>query len=246
MPRWKIRIPPSLCCPGTSGRWLGTARTILSFSLRNPPHVLFLQEARTTPHELWAMKHRFREVGYFVLWDARRQFACTARHGLNLCQIRGPECVEGFRLGYFAPQLRDTRVLLRSVHYPSQGPSERAKLEQELEGVGIARCFIDFGDFNSKPRWRSGDHVLMPNLKTWRKNAGSSTFVSCIDGARLSDCFCGLATISALEPVSGVQHRPVKLVIHGQPLTSCCYKWVRGKHFSWSVKLGSELDGSPS
>ena len=30
--------------------------------------------------------------------------------------------------------------------------------------------------------------------------------------------------------VSGVQHRPVKLVIHVQRLTSCCYKWVRGKH----------------
>ena len=60
----------------------------------------------------------------------------------------------------------------------------------------------------------------MPNLKTWSKNAG----------ARLSDCFRGLATISVLEPVSGVQHRPVKLVVHVQPLTSWCCKWVRGKH----------------
>ena len=40
-----------------------------------------------------------------------------------------------------------------------RGPSERAKLEQELEGVDIARCFIDFGDFNSQPAWRTGDHV---------------------------------------------------------------------------------------
>ena len=39
--------------------------------------------------------------------------------------------------------MRDTRVLLRNVHYPSESPSERAKLEQELEGVDIARCFID-------------------------------------------------------------------------------------------------------
>ena len=94
----------------------------------------------------------------------------------------------------------------------------RAKLEQELEGVDIARCFIDFGDFNSQPAWRTGDHVLMPNVKTWSKNAG----------ACLSDCFRGLATISVLEPVSGVQHRPVKLVVHVQPLTSCCCKWVHG------------------
>ena len=41
---------------------------------------------------------------------------------------------------------------------------------------------------------------------------------------------CQTAEISALEPVSGVQQRPVKLVVHVQPLTSCCYKWVRGKH----------------
>ena len=66
-----------------------------------------------------------------------------------------------------------------------------------------------------------------------------------VDDARLSHCFCGLATISALKPASGVQHGPVKLVVHVQPLTSCCYKWVRGKHFSWTLKLGSKLDGSP-
>ena len=139
------------------------------FLIEESPHVLFLQEARTTPHELRAMKHRFREVGYFVLWDARRQLACIARHGLNLCQIRGPQCVEGHRLGYCALQLRDTRVLLRNVQYPFEGPSERAKLEQDLEGVDIAHCFTDFGDFNSEPAWRTGDHVLMPNVKTLGK-----------------------------------------------------------------------------
>ena len=133
-------------------------------------------------------------------------------------------------MGYYALQLRDTRVLLRNVHYPFEGPSETAKLEQELERVDIARCFIDLADFNSQPAWRTGDHVLMPDVISWRKNAGSSTFVSFIDGARLSDCFRGLATISALEPVSGVQHPPVELVVHVQPLISCCYKLVRGKH----------------
>ena len=126
------------------------------------------------------------------------------------------------KLGYYALQLRETRVLLR------EGPSEWAKLEQELESVDTARCFIGLGDFNSQPTRRMGDHVLKPNVKTWRRNAGSSTFVCCIDGARLADCFRGLATVSALEPVSAAQHRPVKLVVHVQPLTSCCYKWVRG------------------
>ena len=116
-------------------------------------------------------------------------------------------------------------MLPRNVHYPFEGPFERAKLEQELEGVDIARCFIDFGDFNSRPYGRTGVHVPMPDVRTWRKNAGSPTFASCTDGARLSDCFRGLATISALEPESGVQHRPVKLVIHVKPLTSCCFKW---------------------
>ena len=76
----------------------------------------------------------------------------------------------------------------------------------------------------------------MPDARTLRKNAGSPTFVCCTDGARLSDCFRDLATISALEPVSGVQHRLVKLVVHVQPLTSCCYKWARGKH-SFGVSI---------
>ena len=141
--RWKIRIPPSLCCPGTSGRWLGIAREFFELHISESPACpFFLQEARTAPHELRAMKHRSPTVGYFVLWSARRQLACIARHGLNLCQIRLPECVEGFKLGSYALQLPDTRVLLRNVHCPSEGPSERAKLEQELEGVDIALCFI--------------------------------------------------------------------------------------------------------
>ena len=101
--------------------------------------------------------------------DVRRQLVCIARHGLNFCQIRGPECVAGYRLGYYALQLRETRVLLRNAHHPSEGPSGRAKLEQDLEGVDIARCFIDFRDFISQPAWRTGDHVLMPNVRTWGK-----------------------------------------------------------------------------
>ena len=68
-------------------------------------------------------------------------------------------------------------MVLTNVHHPFEGPSERAKLEQDLESVDIARSFIDLGDFNSQPTLRIGDHVLMPNLKTWRKNVGLSTFV---------------------------------------------------------------------
>ena len=240
MLRWKIRTSLFLILK-TSGRWLGTARKFFELLIGESPHVLFLQEARTTPHELRAMKHRFLEVGYFVLWDTRRQFDYTARHGLNLCQIRGPECVERYKLGYYALQLRDTRVLLRSVHCTH---------EDRLKGPNLRRNWNVLplpvvGDSNSQLCWRTGDHVLMPNVRSWRKNAGSPSFVSCVDGG-LSNCSRGLADISALEPVSGVQHRPVKLVIHVKPLTSCCYKWVRGKHFPWGLKLGSKLDGSPS
>ena len=51
-------------------------------------------------------------------------------------------------------------MLLRSVHYPFEGPSDRAKLEQELDSVDIASCSIDLGDFNSQPSWRTGDHLM--------------------------------------------------------------------------------------
>ena len=68
------------------------------------PHVLCLQEARTTPHELRAMKHRFGEVGYFALWDARRQLASIARLGLNLCQCSLPTRLKKKRLK--GPNLR--------------------------------------------------------------------------------------------------------------------------------------------
>ena len=108
------------------------SKEISDLLIKESPHVLFLQEARTTPHELGAMKHRFWEVGYFVLWTARRQSACIARHGLNLCQMRGPECVERYRLGYYALQLRDTRVLLRNVHHPFEGPSVKGQASARI------------------------------------------------------------------------------------------------------------------
>ena len=56
------------------------SKGIFELLIKESPHVLFLQEARTTPHELRAMKHRFRAVVFFVLWDARHQLACIARH----------------------------------------------------------------------------------------------------------------------------------------------------------------------
>ena len=138
-------------------------------------------------------------------------------------------------LAYYALQLRDTRVLLRNVHYPFEGPSE-----QELEGVDIARCFIDPGDCNSQPKRRIGDHVLMPDVRTWRKNPGSSTFVSCIDGAFLSDCFCGLgACVGCATPT----REAVRSCSASHFLLLQKGSW---QTFTWSVKLGSELDGSPS
>ena len=117
MPKRKIRIPPSLLSLDV-GSMARHYKEIFEPHIRESPHVFFLQEARTTSHEIRAMEHRFREVVYFVLWDAWRKFAGIARHGILLCQIRGPECVEGYRLGYFALQLRDTRELLRNVRYP--------------------------------------------------------------------------------------------------------------------------------
>ena len=126
---------------------LGTARTIFKLLIKRIPACLLFAGG---PHHAACAQGDEASLsgcGYFVLWDARRQLPCIARHGLNLCQIRGPEGVEGYKLGYYALQLRDTRE--RNVHYPFEGPAEGAKLEQELESVDIARCFIDLGDFNS-------------------------------------------------------------------------------------------------
>ena len=120
---------------------------------------------------------------------------------------------------------------MKNVHCPSEGASERTELEQELESVDIACCIIDLGDFTSQPTRRIGDHALMPDVKTWRKNAGSSTFVSSL---MVHVCL----TVSGdwrksrhLNQCRGCNTGPVTLVIHVKPLTSCCYKWVRGKHF---------------
>ena len=56
----------------------------------------------------------------------------------------------------------------------------------------IARCLIDFDDFNSQLCGRTGHHVLMSDVRTWRKNAGSPSLAG-FAGARLSDRFRGRA-----------------------------------------------------
>ena len=53
-----------------------------------------------TPHTLSPVStHRYRQLPHT---HHHHQLACIARHGLNLCQIRRPECVEGYKLGYYA------------------------------------------------------------------------------------------------------------------------------------------------
>ena len=101
-----------------------------------------------------------------MLWDARRQLACIARHGLNVCQIRGTECVEGYRLGYYALQLRDTREMITAR---LRVRLKRPNLSTNWNVLTLPVCSLVFCDFNSQFCWRTGDHVLMPNVKMERE-----------------------------------------------------------------------------
>ena len=102
---------------------------LVGLLLVNCPHILLLQEAKTTDHELRAWRFRLRDLGYYIDVHRGHELACIWRRGLNIVRIRPPDELSPFRLTYYALQLKDTRVLLRNVHYPSNGEADRRKLE---------------------------------------------------------------------------------------------------------------------
>ena len=72
------------------------------------------------------------------------------------------------------------------------------------------------------------------------------TFVRCIDGARLSYCFCGSATHLCTRARVGCA-TPTREA--GGSCSASHFLLLQmgsWQTFTWSVKSGSELDGSPS
>ena len=207
---------------GSMAKHLGQLVELL---LTHCPHILLLQEAKTTDHELRAWRHRLRDLGYCIYIDRDHDLACIWRRGLNIARIRPPDALSTYRLNYYALQLKDTRILLRNVHYPSNKDSDRRALEETLNECDQATFFVDVGDFNSTPKARLNSVVLMPSVATYRLNPLSDVFSTTIDGARVSAALFRGARVIGLAPLVGVQHRPVSLHLEMVPITSQCFRW---------------------
>ena len=207
---------------GSMAKHLGL---LVGLLLVNCPHILLLQEAKTTDHELRAWRFRLRDLGYYIDVHRGHELACIWRRGLNIVRIRPPDELSAFRLTYYALQLKDTRVLLRNVHYPSNGEADRRKLEETLNDCDRSTCFIDAGDFNSTPRPRLNSVVIMPAVATYRRNPLTDEFSTTIDGVRVAAALSRGTQVNGLDPLEGVQHRPVSIHLAVEPVTSLSFRW---------------------
>ena len=207
---------------GSMAKHLGQLVELL---LTHCPHILLLQEAKTTDHELRAWRHRLRDLGYCIYIDRDHDLACIWRRGLNIARIRPPDALSTYRLTYYALQLKETRILLRNVHYPSNKESDRRELEETLNECDRSTCFMDVGDFNSTARARLNSVVMMPSVATYRRNPISDEFSTTIDSVRVSAALSRGTRVTGLAPLAGVQHRPVSMHLEMEPITSQSFRW---------------------
>ena len=183
---------------GSMAKHLGQLLELLLLNL----HILLLQEAKTTDHELRAWRFRLRDFGYCINVHRGHELACIWRRGLNIARIRPPDALSTYRLTYYALQLKETRILLRNVHYPSNKDSDRRALEETLNECDRSTCFLDVGDFNSTPRARLNSVVMMPSVATYRLNPISDVFSTTIDGVRVSAALSRGARVTGLSPLA--------------------------------------------
>ena len=76
---------------------------------------------------------------------------------------------------------------------------------------------------------------FFPSENTYRLNSADERFVSCIDGCIVSQNLASSASVTALEPVKKVQHRPVLIQLGFSPDFHDTYRWS----LSQPVQMGA-------
>jgi len=195
--------------------------------LADSPHIYFFQEARANDSQFRALVCRAREIGYMVSRDSSKDLACFWRRGLNMVRITAPVAASAFKVNCFALQLKNTRVLLRNVHFPAGSAASRADAYSAIALDHRSESFVEIGDFNSIPAPYFESKVLMPPDLTFRRNAARQDWVTKIDGAIVSNSIERSACIENLPIDEGIQHRGVSLRLDLEPLTHDTYRWCK-------------------
>ena len=144
-------------------------------------------------------------------------------------------------------QLGQNRILIRHRHGHSSSQALRRELDEGLAVEPCGSLTIDIGDFNERPGAGRlpGALPVFPSQCTFRQNPKGTNFVTCIDGAVVSDSLAAAASARALPPVEGVQHRPVLLQVQLPVDFHSAFKWAHPPPIrlgAWSQQAAAEFD----
>ena len=191
------------------------------------PHICFLQESQLRNGLDHCLKAILAPLGYALVVGSHNLCA-VVRHGLNVAPIALSPADKGSRAQRLALQIGALRILIRHRHAHSSSSTIRQEYNEALASDEPGRLTIDIGDFNEHPdtAFTDGGCVLFPCENTFRLNSSDDRFSSCIDGCIVSQYLASSASVSALEPVPKVQHRPVLIQLGFQPDTHNRYRWA--------------------
>ena len=191
------------------------------------PHICTLQECQLRNGGDHVLRSFLKPLGYHLL-PAGGGLCALIQHGLNVAPIALADADREFRAQRLALQLGERRILLRHRHAHSGSSARRREYSAALEAEAPGQHVIDIGDFNEHPAdTYSGDgHILFPQENTYRHNPASDNFITCIDGAIVSPTLAATASATALDPLPGVQHRPVVVEIGFAPDFHYAYRWT--------------------
>ncbi len=193
---------------------------------QHQPHICTLQECNLPNGLVHILRSVVSPLGYQVL--PGKDGLCTlVRFGLNAAPIALADADTGFRAQRLALQMGENRVLIRHRHADSASALRRKEYATALEAEASGQHIIDIGDFNECPKstYVGDGFVLFPSENTYRHNTATDAFVTCIDGAVVSQTLAASGQAVALEALCGVQHRPVLVDIAFQPSFHDRYRW---------------------
>ena len=209
------------------------------------PHIVFLQETKLRKGGDLAMNPDLHIMGYHLI-AGNNDLCVIHRLGINIAGIANASADEDFRVQRLALQVGQQRILIRHRHAHSGSSLQRKMFNDALAAEHTGDLVLDIGDFNDKPSADSlhGWLPLFPSSPTYRLNAQSQEWLTCIDGAVVSPKLAGSASVYALEPINGAQHKPVKTEIAFQPCFHKSYRWKLSDPVdmgAWSASQRSHL-----
>ena len=144
-------------------------------------------------------------------------------------------------------------MIIRHRHADPTSAKSRRELNIYIEAEPTGNGCIDIGDFNEFPQQREDVAILLPKLRTSRREKDDGEWLTTINGAVVSDALAKGSSARGLDPEMGAQHRPTMVAID-KPIEATRHfrwqmaapiamgTWTEEDRRSFSEQVGSHID----